>query len=144
MTWTPPSGYDELSGCVWLPRLLAKARRHVAAAELGDYMFGDHDYLDAWLLRFLRTDEATVCAAVRSDGDDRAVARRLVEKSGRAPDELARFRRHFTFWNAPWLVMIDADEGRTRGPAARLLNFVYNRVVVPPAIAVYRRATARR
>jgi hypothetical protein len=144
MTWIPPSGRDELSGCMWMPRLLAKARRYAASPDaMGEYMFGDHDFLDAKLLRFLNANGEAICGLVRSEPDDGIVATRLLAASGRSPQDVVHWNRRFVRFNGPFLLMIDADEGRAHGALAQSLSFVYNRLIVPPATALFRRAARR-
>ncbi|HEX3462572.1 MAG TPA: DUF5069 domain-containing protein [Candidatus Elarobacter sp.] len=134
--WIPRSAHDSLEGLPWLPRLLEKARRFEAGRAAGTdlmngYLYGDNDFIDAQLLRFLRTTDATVSALVRDHADDAEVARILVERSGRSPSEIAEFAKIFPRKNFGF-VLTEADEGRLgNGPRAKLICFVYNRLIMP-------------
>jgi hypothetical protein len=67
---------------MWLGRLIDKARRYEAAGVapgemLGEYMFGDNDYMDAKLLRFLGLNDRQICEIVGSEPDDERAALRI-------------------------------------------------------------------
>ena len=149
--WMPRyAGREVAAGCVWLPRLIDKGRRVLegeAAGRdlLGDYLFGVNDPADAQLLRFLGMANRDVLAALAQEPDDAAAAAELVRRSGRGPAECAAWSARFSRLNAPFLAMMDADEGR-RAPGAgtAALRLAYNRVIMPPAYAAYRRAERRR
>ena len=141
MAWIPCSGHDSVSGLVWLPRLLEKAR-HCAASDgrLADgYCYGDNDFIDKQLITFLRTDDVTISALVREHPADADVARILVERSLRSPAECsasnATFRRkNFDF------VFVDADEGRLRpGFKSTILKVLYNNLVMPIFYRLFQR-----
>lgn len=149
MNWVPRSGLDTGRDLVWLPRLLQKARRHeegrVNGRDLMDgYLYGDNDFIDVRVLRFLRTDDAAVSALVRADPDDDSVAAALIERSGRTREECIAFSRRlrrglFDF------IMLEADEGRIPpGLKRNVVRFVYNRIVMPPVYAMFRRAERKR
>jgi Domain of unknown function (DUF5069) len=151
MNWMPRySGSDQLAGCVWLGRLIDKGRRYeavgVAPGEmLGGYMFGDNDYLDSKLLRFLGLSDAQICEILRREPDDERAAQRILERSGKTAAQCAEFNRAFTRANAPFLAMIDADEGRRKpGLGALLLKSAYNAVIFPIGILMYRSASRKR
>jgi hypothetical protein len=120
MSWVPRySGRDQLAGCKWLGRLIDKGRQYQAAGVtpgemLGDYMFGDKDYMDANLLRFLGLNDVQVCEIIRSEPDDERAARRILERSGRTAARCAAFNRAFVRANGLFLAMMDADEGRCK------------------------------
>ena len=149
--WMPRhAGREAASGCVWLPRLIDKGRRVLegdAAGRdlLGDYLFGVNDAADTQLLRFLRLTNEDVLAVLRRHPDDAGAAAELVRRSGRTPAECAAWSARFLRFNAPFLAMMDADEGR-RAPGAgtTALRLAYNRVIMPPAYAAYRWAERRR
>jgi hypothetical protein len=151
MTWVPRySGRDQLAGCMWLGRLIDKGRRYEAAGVapgemLGEYMFGDHDYMDAKLLRFLDLKDAYICEIVRSEPDDERAAQRIIAHSGKTAAQCAAFNRSFLRANAPFLAMMDADEGRRKpGLGASLMKAAYNAVIFPLGILMYRNAPARK
>jgi hypothetical protein len=151
MNWVPRySGSDQLAGCMWLGRLIDKARRYEAAGVapgemLGEYMFGDNDYMDAKLLRFLALNDGQICEIVRSEPDDERAAQRILERSGKTAAQCAAFNRAFARANTPFLAMMDADEGRCKpGLGASLMKAAYNAVVFPLGILMYRSASRKR
>lgn len=144
-SWVPRySGTDQLAGCMWLPRIIDKARRYEAAglapgAMLGDYMFGHQDYMDAVLLRFLGVGDAQICEVVRFEPDDERAARRIVELSGKTAADCAAFNRKLVRRNGLFMVMMDADEGRRKpGLAVSLMRVFYNAVIFPVGKLMYR------
>jgi Domain of unknown function (DUF5069) len=150
MTWLPRySGSDRLAGCMWLGRLIDKARQYeaagiVAGEMLGEYMYGDGDYMDAKLLRFLGLHDSQISQIVRDEPDDELAARRIVERSGKTPEQCAAFNRAFARGNAPFLAMMDADEGRRKpGLGVALMKAVYNTVVFPIGVLMYRSASRK-
>jgi len=149
MSWVPRSGRQELAGCIWLGRYIDKARRHDALEAkrgdvLGDYLFGDNDYLDAQLLRFLAMTQTQIGNLIQDQLDDDEAARRILDAGHKTSADCTAFNRAFLRWNAPFLAMIDADENRRKsGPYTRLLKVFYNGVIVPPATLVYRLAGRR-
>jgi len=136
--WLPRPWHAELAGCVWLPRLLDKGRRALAGERQGrdlmnGYLFGDYDYADGQLLKFLRTDDARVRQLLGEVGDDEAVARALIQESGRLAEEIRAWNRRFRLVNAPFIAMWEADEGqRAPGAGTALLKLFYNLVLMPP------------
>ena len=132
---------------MWLPRLLEKARRAEMSGPgrlIDGYCYGDNDFIDARVLKFLRTNDRTVSALVREHPDDAAVARRIVASSGRTRDECRNFSRRLrrTFLN---FAMLEADEGRmTPGLKRTIIRFAYNGVLMPAVYAMFRRAEERR
>lgn len=153
MNWTPRySGTERLAGCIWLPRLIDKAREFAASGVapgemLGSYMYGDSDYMDAKLLGFLRLNDAQIAEILRTEPDDERAAERIVERSGRTPDEIARFNRSLMLVHGVFMTMMDVDEGRRKaGFATPFVLAVYNGLVFPIGIAIYRfgRKTKRR
>lgn len=151
MNWIPRySGNDRLAGCMWLARMIDKARRYDAARVapgemLGAYMFGDNDYMDAKLLRFLGLNDAQIGEIVRGELNDRSAAQRILERSGKTAAQCATFNRAFARRNAPFLAMMDADEGRCKvGFGSALLKLAYNVVVFPLGVLMYRFAARKR
>jgi hypothetical protein len=149
--WMPRhAGRERAAGCVWLPRLIDKGRRVLEAevvgrSLMGGYLFGVNDAADAQLLKFLRMTNEQVLAVLRANPDDGEAATELVRLSGRTPAECSAWSRRFMLLNGIFLAMMDADEGRR--PAGRVttaLRVIYNRVIMPPAYAVYRLAESRR
>jgi Domain of unknown function (DUF5069) len=136
MTWCPPSGCQEIDGCIWLPRLVSKARRVLelgAGNAIGDYMYGANDPVDGELLRFLGVTDRQVLDIVRDEPSDEAAARRILSLSGKTQSDRRNFSLRFRRRNAIFLAMMDADENRApRGLRTAVLRFVYNRVIVPP------------
>ncbi len=149
MPWIPRPARDAFDGLVWLPRLIEKARRHAhghssGADLMNGYLYGNNDFIDGQVLRFLKTDDATISALVERCSDDDDVARGAIAQSGRSLDERRTFsagleRRMLGF------AMLDADEGRL-GPGLRsnAIAFVYNRAMMPIVYAVFRRAEFKR
>lgn len=150
IAWMPGPWNRELRGCVFLPRMIEKGRRVLegerhAADLMNGYCFGDFDYADGMLFRFLRTDEERVLALLRTLEDDDAVAARLLADSGRSAEEVQQWSQRFRRINAPFTAMWDADEGRHRpGLGATLLRLFYNYLMMPPVYLYIRVATARR
>ncbi|GAC1540535.1 MAG: hypothetical protein NVS2B17_16900 [Candidatus Velthaea sp.] len=149
MPWIPCSAHDEFDGLVWLPRLIEKARRNAHGRAAGTdlmngYLYGDNDFIDAQLLRFLGADDRALSAWVEEFSDDDEVARVAIARSGRSFDERRRFstslaRRTFDF------CMLDADEGRLApGLRSRTIAFLYNRAMMPIVYAVFGRAEHKR
>lgn len=148
--WIPCSWKDELIGCKWLPRLLEKGRRAIKSEQQGEdlmngYLFGDHDVADAQLLKFLGTNDARVRKLLLETEDDEAVAQTLIAESGRSPEEIQAQNEAIYNKNAPFLAMMDADEGRRKaGLGTTLLRLFYNYGLMPPAYLVFRFQEKRR
>jgi hypothetical protein len=146
----PGPWHRELQGCVFLPRMLEKGRRALESERLGrdlmnGYCFGDFDYADRMLFRFLRSDEARVRELLRASADDAAVAARLIAASRRSPVEISEWSARFRRVNAPFIAMWEADEGRKQpGIGTILLKFFYNYVMMPPVYLYFRTATSLR
>lgn len=148
--WVPRSGSDRLAGCIWLGRLIDKARQYDSKGTapgqmLGEYMYGDADYMDGKLLRFLGLHEEQISEIVRSEPDDERAAHRILERSGKTAAECDTFNRAFARVNGPFLAMIDIDEGRCKpGLAASILKSAYNALVFPLGVLMYRSASRKR
>ena len=124
--------------------MIDKARRvSPGAGNLidGEYMFGENDYADSRLLKFLRISQEEFLEVVRAEPDDERAGARILEMSGKTPAECAAFRRRFLMQTGIFLPMMDADEGR-RPPGAwtSFLRWFYNHAIAVPAIAWFRRA----
>lgn len=140
----------ELHGCVFLPRMLEKGRRVLESERQGTdlmngFCFGDFDYADGMIFRFLRTNEDRVLALLRASNDDDAVAAALLAESGRSAVEVQKWSRYFARINAPFTAMWDADEGRRApGVGTTLLRVFYNYLMMPPVYLIFGLATALR
>ncbi|MGB8965177.1 MAG: DUF5069 domain-containing protein [Candidatus Cybelea sp.] len=147
--WVPRSGSERFYGLVWLPRLIDKARRVAASGNSylidHEYMFGENDFADGRVLRFLGLSSSDVLDAVRAERKDVLAAARIVAMSGKTPQECERFSRRFKLVMGPFLPMTDVDEGRKPpGPLTGLVRGFYNAVLVRGAVAVFRRSERAR
>lgn len=142
--WMPPSWREELKGFIFLPRTLRKGRRVLAGRRQGrnlmnGFLFGDFDYADGSILRFLRTKETRVLELLGESEDDAAVADTLIRESGRSAAEIKAWNRRFRTINGIFLAMWDADEGRRApGVATSLLKWSYNYGLMPPVYVLFR------
>ena len=142
--WMPRRWNAELSGCLWLPRLLDKGRQFLLSRQNGQdlmngYLYGDFDYADRQLLKFLRTNDAHVLTLLTQMEDDEAVTAALLRESGRSPTEIQAWGKRFRTVNAPFTSMWDADEGRRRpGIGTWLLDKLYNYIMMPPVYVGFR------
>lgn len=141
LAWKPRySAHDSLVDCVWLGRLLDKARA-ARNHTLGEYLFGERDYLDAKLLHFLGLSDADIMDIVISEPDDEQAAQLVLQRANKSPDECIGFSRRFIRKYGTFLAMLDADEGRRRPTfGTRLMKVIYNLAVFPLARALYHRA----
>lgn len=148
--WMPGPWNREMHGCVFLPRMLEKGRRVLEGERQGrdlmnGFCFGDYDYADSMLFRFLRTSEAKVIELQRTHANDDEVAAELIKASGRTPEQIRAWSKRFRLINAPFTAMWEADEGRRPpGLGTSLLNWFYNRLMMPPVYWFVRIATERR
>jgi len=131
MQWVPRSPFQSLEGCIFLGRVIDKARRHVSGAPIGEYMYGDNDYMDSRVLKMLGTNAAAVNELVRSEPSDETVARTLVARSGKTTPQIRAFSRKMRLIYSPDFIMFDADEGRNTGLIAQALGGFYNRFMYP-------------
>lgn len=144
--WMPRLWSDELTGCLFLPRMLDKGRQVLAGERRGEnrmngYLFGRFDYADRSMLKFLRATDARVLELLRASEDDAAVAKALIAASGRSATEIRAWNKRFRILNAPFLAMWDADEGRrARGWGTACLKLFYNFVLMPPVYVYFRAA----
>ena len=141
--WIPSRWNEELCECIWLKRLLDKGRRALESEKEGQdlmngYLFGNNDYADGKLLKFLNTDDNHIRKLLREMGEDTAVAEVLIRESGRSKEEIQNWNKGFCRTNAPFIAMWDADEGRrTPGVGTRLLDLSYNFLLMPPVYLVF-------
>ncbi len=91
----PRSGYDSVSGLVFLPRMLDKARLHAAGRLADDYNLGKG--LDTRLCRLLGLAYEDIAAKAREEADDAAVLEWCYAR-GRRPsdDEIQYFNAFMT------------------------------------------------
>jgi len=147
LDWRPQySGLDQFAGCIWLARLLDKARRadDLDNKALGDYLFGERDYLDAKLLHFLGVTELDIRDVLRSEPNDEIAAQIVITKSGKTPDDCAAFNKQFVRRYGLFLAMLEADEGRGPLPLkSKIIKTAYNLVVFPIAKIMYRSQRTR-
>jgi len=149
-SWIPRSWRDEVMGCVFLPRMLGKGRRALEGERQGrdlmnGFLFGDFDYADGMMLRFLRTKEARVRELLRDHNDDETVASILFSEGRRSSEEIRSWSRYFRRINAPFTPMWDADEGRREpGIGTSVLSGFYNHLMMPPVYLCFRMLTAMR
>jgi Domain of unknown function (DUF5069) len=148
--WMPRPWNEELMGCLWLPRMLDKGRQALESKRQGQnlmnsYLFGDFDYADGKLLKFLRTKDVRVLELLRELEDDEAVAKTLISESGRSADEIQAWSKRFRKVNAPFIAMWNADEGRREpGLGTSLLKLFYNFLLMPPVYLGFRIAEGLR
>ena len=143
----PRSGNETIEGMVWLPRMLDKARRveekHIGRRVDG-YLFGNSDFVDGKVLRFLRIDDTEVSALVREHGDDATVARIIVERSGRSVEERREYSQRLKRGLHNFLP-VEADEGRIPpGPKRTLVRLLYRALILPYAYNAFRKSEQRR
>lgn len=141
--WLPRSAFKRLANCVFLGRLIDKARHKTRGLPMGEYMYGDNDYMDSRVFRFLGTTAAHVNAMVRSEPSDEVVARMLIQRSRKSPKQIASFSTRMLLAYGVAFAMFDADEGRTSGPIAKTLAAFYNGIIYPPFANKFRRDEAR-
>lgn len=142
-TWMPRSCRDTIGGLIWLPRMIHKARRLVDedahGKRVGEYIFGRHDPADAQVLRFLGISDEEALDIVRAIPDDDGAALQMISMSGKTSAQCAAFSRRFATVMAPFLAMMDADEGRRKpGALTSFLRWFYNRVLMPPSYMYFR------
>jgi hypothetical protein len=142
--WMPRPWNAELLGCVFLPRMLEKGRQTLESQRQGwnlmnGYLFGDFDYADGMILRFLHTKDVRVLELLRELSDDEAVASALISESGHSAEEIQAWNKRFRRVNAPFVAMWDADEGRRApGLGTSGLKLFYNVVLMPPVYLIFR------
>lgn len=137
--WFPRSPFECTSNCIFLGRIIDKATRKISGLPIGEYMYGDNDYMDSRVLKFLNARAADVNALVRSQPNSETVGRMLVERSGKSPKQIARFNTRMLLAYGLVFMMFDADEGRKTSVLAKLLASFYNRIIYPPFAKKFRR-----
>lgn len=110
-TWMPRSGFEQVGGFVWLPRLLDKARR-ARTGDLGEYVSLNRGGMDGIWLRRLKVSPDSIRAWVAEGLDDGAIAERLGEACGMDRAAREQFSRRFVGMLGAVFAMIDAEEGR--------------------------------
>jgi hypothetical protein len=145
MSWQPRSPFEKAAGLIWLPRLIDKGRRKLEGdALLGDYMFGDHDYLDGFLLRFLELKDGVILEILRAEPDDQLAAQAIVARSGKTPEQCAAWNQDFDRGQHFALLNLDRDEGRySFGPLIDPLWSMGQTLMLPVFRFFYDRAQPR-
>jgi len=146
MSWQPRSGLDSYRECVWLPRLIEKARyletRGITGNELGNgYLYGASDFIDGKLLRFLGLTGDRVRTIVGAYPDDEEAAKAVLAESGKSTGELRAFSEGVRKQLSDFY-LIEADEGRATGMRASLTRLIYNVILMPIFRSQFRRAEA--
>lgn len=148
--WKPRPPRDTFQGLIFLPRMIDKARRKLDGDLIGQdliapYMFGDNDYMDVRLLKFLGLGDADLLAILREERDlDRAM-QRIIDQSGRSQSECEAFSQKLL--KREWYVflMLEADEDlRPPGLATSLIKTLYLGVVLPPVLWFFNTMEAKR
>lgn len=142
MSWAPRSPFAKAAGLIWLPRMIDKGRHYLEGgqAALGDYMFGDHDYLDGFLLRFLGLKDAVILDVLRTQPDDEQAAAEIVARSGKTPDQCEHWSQQFDRSQHFALLNLDRDEGRySFGPIIDPLWTMGQALILPVFRFVYDR-----
>ncbi len=149
MAWTPCSGLETVDGMVWIKRMAQKARRAKESLDSGTdlmngYLYGENDFADSKVLRFLGLSDAQFADEIYSEPDDEAGARRALARSGRSPEECAEFSAKFRK-SLNDFALLEADEGRVPpGLKASAIKFFYNAIMMPIVYVVFRRAEQKR
>lgn len=149
MAWMPCSGLETVDDMVWVKRMAQKARRADESRSSGEdlmngYLYGENDFIDGRVLRFLGLSDDQFADAARAEADSVLAARRALASSGRSPNECREFseRLRKSFAN---FCLLEADEGRLPpGLRATLIRFFYNRLMMPIVYVVFRRAERKR
>lgn len=142
--WRPRRWNELLAGCLWLGRMIDKGRRKIASEAAGadlmnGYLFGNSDYADGFLLKFLGVGDRRVLEILREQPDDTAAATAIIAASERSAAEIDRWNALFKLINAPFIAMWDADEGHLPpGPGASALKGFYNAIMMPPVNLAFR------
>lgn len=134
-TSAPRSPYEKLGDMVWLPRLIDKARAHLAGTA-GDYNCAPPMKMDSYFLKVLGLDRDAFLEAVKTHPDDREIlAWVLAHRKPMTAEEVETFNQKFSrsapkeasewvpFYphleatlgkqgNPTWFQILDADEGR--------------------------------
>lgn len=149
MAWIPCSGLETVDGMIWVKRMTQKARRARESRDRGvdlmnGYLYGENDFVDGRVLRFLALTDEQFADEVCGESDDEAAARRSVVRSGRSADECREFSAKLRKSMSDF-ALLEADEGRMpRGVRAGAIKFFYNALMMPVVYAVFRRAERKR
>ena len=117
----PCSGLEEIDDMIWVKRMAQKARRAQQSRESGTdlmngYLYGENDFYDGRILRFLGTSDTKFSANVCSEADDEAGVRRVLAASRRTVAE----GRAFSAKLEKELKALPDHRGRRRPSAAGL------------------------
>jgi hypothetical protein len=149
MSWIPCSGSERVDGMVCVKRMAQKARRAQQSRESGNdlmngYLYGDNDFMDGSVLRFLGMSDAEFSADICSEADDEAGIRRALANTSRSAAERLEFSTKMERQLKSFPI-IDADEGRLPpGFRTSALKFFYNSLMMPIVYPVFRRAERKR
>lgn len=149
-SWMPCPPKAEFGGLVFLPRLIDKARRKLEGDQAGQdlispYMYGDNDWMDVRVLRFLGLNDQDVLGIVREEPDNDLAAQVILAKSGK--DRAACEAYSKKLLRQEWYVflMIEADEElRPPGLVTSLIKTLYLGLVFPVVFWVFNRQEAQR
>ncbi|MNS57756.1 hypothetical protein D3C72_906540 [compost metagenome] len=114
--WTPRSPYESVGGYVWLPRLLDKVRQ-AQSGEPGEYFVLEASPLDQVALRLWGVRGRQIREWVQEGLSDEAIAQRVAETGGSNPKLVSQA---FLLMWAPFILVLEADEGRLTGPAGAM------------------------
>ena len=97
-----PRPYDQLAGCVWLPRFAEKARRFLAQQLPLTYRaaFGSRLGIDGVFLRHFGLTVDQFLAAVRHSADNEALAKWFLALPAVTSERIARWNRRATLLGA--------------------------------------------
>jgi hypothetical protein len=122
----------------------AKESRNSGADLMNDYLYGEDDFADGQVLRFLALTDGQFAEEVCGQVDDEAGARRALARSGRSPDECREFSAKLRKSLSDF-ALLEADEGRMPpGFRASAIKFFYNVLMMPVVYTVFRRAERKR
>ncbi len=147
--WMPCSGLETVDGMAWVKRMAQKARRAQQSRASGTdlmngYLYGESDFYDGRVLRFLGVTDTEFSADVCSEADDEAGVRRVLAKTGRTETERREFSANLERQLKAFPI-IDADEGRLPpGFRTSALKFLYNSLMMPIVHVIFRRAEQKR
>ncbi len=147
--WIPCSGLESVDGLVWVKRIVQKGRRLLEDRRtdtnwLDGYLFGESDFVDGKVIRFLHSSNEAVLEGVRIEPDDVCVAQNLIAASGRSSDEVAQFSKQLRKEVGNFMLM-EADEGRLPpGLRTSMIRLIYNRLLMPIFYRQYKAAERHR
>jgi hypothetical protein len=147
--WMPRSWRERVGGTYWLGRLIDKGRRRLASEAaatdlMNDYQFGRNNATDGIMLRLMGIRTSEVLQVLRDNADDEAAAAALLAKARWGGAQIRAWNAFLLVPYRPFCEMMDADEGRSRGPFAGVLAWTIRTFIQPPFQLLYRRLEARR